>query len=393
MGFYIFEKSPTELLKYLLLPFAEIYALITDLRNWLYDKKYFKSARFQIPVISVGNLSVGGTGKSPHIEYLITFLQSRGIKVATLSRGYGRKTREYILANNQSTVDDIGDEPLVFKKKFPDAVVAVGIDRLQTIPRIIADNADVDVILLDDAFQHRAVRAGLSILLTDYSSIFIRDFVLPAGRLRERRKHYHRADIIIVTKCPDVLHEEERVRIIQEISPKHYQHVFFSGIAYGEIYGFFPELVQDHVMHWVNQEQGVYTLIPAPIQLKENCLLVSGIAKSEPLEQQLKARFKHVYHHSYSDHHRFDDHDVEVIKTALQDIGIEKAMLLTTEKDAMRLLPFKSWFIKNNIQIYIQPIAVKFLESDKILFESDIANFVDDTLSKYKAAFDNIYQP
>jgi tetraacyldisaccharide 4'-kinase len=372
------------LLKYLLLPFAEIYALITDLRNWLYDKKYFKSARFQIPVISVGNLSVGGTGKSPHIEYLISFLQSKSMKVATLSRGYGRKTREYILANSNATIDDVGDEPLVFKKKFPEAAVAVGVDRLQTIPRIIIDNPDLDVILLDDAFQHRPVRAGLNILLTDYHNLFVSDYVLPVGRLRERRKNYHRADIIIVTKCPDNLNEEEQQKTINLISPKSYQHVYFSTVVYENVYGFFPELIKDHAINRVDQEKGVYTIVPAPVVLKENCLLVSGIARSEPLEQHLKTKFNKVYHHSYSDHHRFDDHDIEVMKTALNDIGMEQTMLFTTEKDAMRLLPFKSWFIKNKIQLYIQPIKVRFYEKDKEKFEADIMEYMQQTLSEYK---------
>ncbi len=375
------------MLKYLLLPFAEIYALITDVRNWLYDKKYFKSARFQIPVISIGNLSVGGTGKSPHIEYLIKLLSSNGLKVATLSRGYGRKTREYTLANGQSTVDDVGDEPLVFKKKFPETIVAVGVDRLHTIPKIIADNPDADVILLDDAYQHRTVRAGLSVLLTDYNSLFTHDYVLPAGRLRERRKNYHRADIIVVTKCPQNISESECQALTAAIQPKSYQHVYFSSIEYGVIYGLFPELIKDHTIKWVDQQRGIYALIPAPVTLKENCLLISGIAKSEPLEQQLKSKFQKVYHHPYSDHHRFDDYDVEVIKSALHDIGIEKTMMVTTEKDAMRLLPFKSWFIKNQIQIYVQPIEVKFSEKNKVKFESDILNYLSQSLLKYKEVF------
>jgi tetraacyldisaccharide 4'-kinase len=153
----------------------------------MFDKRYFKSARFQIPVISVGNLSVGGTGKSPHVAYLVALLQQQ-YKVGSLSRGYGRKTREYHIAQMDSTAEQVGDEPLMLKLKYPNTQVVVGIDRLQTIPRMIADAPDLDVIILDDAFQHRSVRAGLSILLTDYSNLFTDDFLLPAGRLRERRK-------------------------------------------------------------------------------------------------------------------------------------------------------------------------------------------------------------
>src|SRR5688500_8334915 len=184
----------------LLLPFALLYWLIIAFRNWLYDKKISRSSSFGLPLICVGNLSTGGTGKSPMVEYLVEMLKDR-FKVATLSRGYKRKTRGYALANENSTALEIGDEPMQFHLKFPGVPVAVGEERIVAIPQLLHDCPETEVIILDDAFQHRAIRAGLNILLTDYHNLFTRDFYLPTGDLRDQKKSYRRADIIIVTKC------------------------------------------------------------------------------------------------------------------------------------------------------------------------------------------------
>jgi len=193
----------------LLLPFAFLYWFAISIRNWLYDNKISRSTSFGLPVICIGNLSVGGTGKSPMVEYLVRLLHPK-FKVATLSRGYKRKTKGYALATAGSTALEIGDEPMQFHQKFPEIAVAVGEERLEAIPQLLHDRPDTEAIILDDAFQHRAVKAGLNILLTEYSNLFTRDFYLPTGDLRDLKSQYKRAQIIVVTKCdPDLSNEEK----------------------------------------------------------------------------------------------------------------------------------------------------------------------------------------
>ena len=216
-----------KLTKFLLLPFAWIYGVLVFFRNRLYDLGIFKSTQFEIPTIGVGNITVGGTGKSPHIEYLIRLLQDR-FTLATLSRGYGRTTRGYVLAGEDSDALEIGDEPAQFKSKFPNVAVAVAEHRVLGIPELLTDKPDTNVIFMDDVFQHRAIKPGLSILLTDYSRIFPEDYLFPVGRLREWRWAYKRADIIVVTKCPKELPPFERRAIVAKIKPKPYQEIFFS---------------------------------------------------------------------------------------------------------------------------------------------------------------------
>src|SRR5215213_6441758 len=202
----------------LLLPFALIYGFVIWIRNGLYNKNIFKSASFGLPLIGVGNLSVGGTGKSPMVEYLVRHLKNI-YKVATLSRGYKRKTMGYALASHQTTALDVGDEPMQFHRKFPDVPVAVGEQRVLAIPQLLHDKPDTEVIILDDAFQHRAIKAGFNILLTDYNNLFTRDFYLPTGDLRDSRGSYERADVIVVTKCSPDLSEQERQEVVKEIEP------------------------------------------------------------------------------------------------------------------------------------------------------------------------------
>jgi tetraacyldisaccharide 4'-kinase len=210
----------------LLLPFALLYGGIVLLRNWLYSKNIFKSTSFGLPLICVGNLSVGGTGKSPMVEYLVLHLKNL-YKVATLSRGYKRKTTGYALASEHTTAIDVGDEPMQFYRKFPDVPIAVGEQRILAIPQLLHDKPETQVIILDDAFQHRAIKAGFNILLTDCGNLFTRDFYLPTGDLRDLRSSYKRADVIVVTKCRPDLSEEERQEIIKEIDPLPRQQVFF----------------------------------------------------------------------------------------------------------------------------------------------------------------------
>lgn len=218
----IFLKS----FRVLLLPFAIIYGVIIFIRNYLYDTKKMASATFNFPIICVGNLAVGGTGKSPMVEYLIKLLQNQ-FKVATLSRGYKRKTKGYVLANENSTALEIGDEPMQFHKKFPEVAVAVGEERIVALPQLFQDKPETQVVILDDAFQHRSINPGFNILLTDYANRFTHDFFLPTGDLRDERRSYKRANIIVVTKCPPNLEEAKKTKILYEMHPMPGQQVFF----------------------------------------------------------------------------------------------------------------------------------------------------------------------
>src|ERR1700743_716813 len=219
----------------LLFPFSLVYAVAVKIRNWLYDKKIMSSATFNLPGICGGNLAAGGTGKSPMVEWMILTLKHR-YALAILSRGYKRKTRGYSLAGPASSALDIGDEPMQFHSKFPDVTIAVGEERIVAIPQLLHDRPETKAIILDDAFQHRAVRAGLNILLTDYSNLFTRDWWLPSGDLRDAPSSYRRAESIIVTKCPDNLDEDQRRAIATEIDPRPGQQLFFTSICYGTPY-------------------------------------------------------------------------------------------------------------------------------------------------------------
>src|SRR3984957_3794995 len=222
-------------IRILLFPFSIIYGFIILIRNFLFNKKILSSTSFNLPVICVGNLAVGGTGKSPMVEFLIKALKNE-FAIAILSRGYKRKTKGYALANETSTVLQIGDEPMQFHIKFPDVPIAVGEERLVAIPQLLHDLPSTEVIILDDAFQHRSVKAGLNILLTDYNNLFTRDWWLPSGDLRDAPSSYKRAEIIVVTKCPESLNDDERRAVAAEIGPLAHQQIFFSSIQYGAPY-------------------------------------------------------------------------------------------------------------------------------------------------------------
>ncbi|HEV3251176.1 MAG TPA: tetraacyldisaccharide 4'-kinase, partial [Puia sp.] len=214
-------------IRILLFPFSILYGVVVCIRNWCFDKKLFSSASFNLPVICIGNLAAGGTGKSPMVEFLVRKLKD-DFKVAVLSRGYKRKTKGYALANETSTALDIGDEPMQFHLKFPEITVAVGEERIDAIPQLLHDRPDTKAIILDDAFQHRSVTAGLNILLTDYNNLFTRDWFLPTGDLRDEKRSYKRSQFIVVTKCKKDLSEIEKQEIIREIRPLQNQEIFFS---------------------------------------------------------------------------------------------------------------------------------------------------------------------
>ena len=338
----------------LLLPFAILFWLAVVVRNWLYDQRLIKPISFGMPLICIGNLSVGGTGKSPMVEYLVKHLKSR-FKVATLSRGYKRKTKGYALASNESTAIDIGDEPMQFHLKFPDIPVAVGEERLDAIPQLLHDRPETQAIILDDAFQHRIVNAGLNILLTDYNNLFTRDFFLPTGDLRDQRKSYKRAHIIIVTKCKLDLSQEEKDKIIKEIKPLARQKIFFTCISYGTPY------------HITNKEFRFF-------DDKTEVLLVTGIANPRPLKLFLEQRVETYYLASYSDHHIFSMVDWKDIQKRFEAMTAERKIILTTEKDAMRLLKFSQEM--NGMPFYVLPIEHKFLFNQENEFNEVVIQFI-----------------
>ena len=336
---------------------------MTAFRNLLYDRKILKSVRFDFPVIGIGNLSAGGTGKSPHIEYLIFHLQYV-LKVATLSRGYGRASHGFFMADKNSTASQIGDEPRQFKNKFPETIVTVCEDRVLAVPRILHEQPEADVLLLDDAFQHRSIRVGLSVLLTEYSNRFTQDDLLPVGWLREAKSNYHRADIIVVTKCPLDISKTERGKIIEEINPFKYQKVYFSAIQYAPLYSFYD--VQ----------------LKAELNKDTDVLLVCGIAKHGQLKTYLQEKSRNVYVRDYRDHHHFDRYDLEAIRETFNNLGDIKKIIVTTEKDAARLEEHLNWFSENKIEIFVQPITVKFIDDDGDKFNADVLSYIEYIKSK-----------
>jgi tetraacyldisaccharide 4'-kinase len=346
----IFLKS----FRILLLPFALVYWLGINIRNWLYNKNVLKSASFGLPLICIGNLSVGGTGKSPMVEYLVERLKDK-FKVATLSRGYKRKTKGYALADEDTTALEIGDEPMQFHLKFPDVPVAVGERRIEAIPQLLHDKSETQVIILDDAFQHRSIKAGLNILLTDYNNLFTWDFYLPTGDLRDLKSSYKRAEVIIITKCKPDLTTEEKQKLIKEISPLPGQLIFFTAIDYGEPY---------HIK----------ARRTSALSDKKEVLLVTGIADPRPLKKLLEEQSKVYYMMQYPDHHIFTIDDLKEIKTKFESIKASSKMILTTEKDAVRLIKFNNDV--TDLPLYVIPVRPRFLFGEEEKFDELVISFI-----------------
>jgi tetraacyldisaccharide 4'-kinase len=302
----------------------------------------------------VGNLAAGGTGKSPMVEFLIKKLKDQ-FRVAVLSRGYKRKTRGYALADVQSTALDVGDEPMQFHLKFPTVPIAVGEERMVAVPQLLHDRPGTQVIILDDAFQHRSVKAGLNILLTDCNNLFTRDWFLPTGDLRDERRSYKRAQIIVVTKCDHDFSLKERNDIIRELKPTEDQDIYFSYIDYGKPY------------HILSQE--TFT-IDRTIEV----LLVTGIANPDPLKKFIEENFQAYYEIDYSDHHIFSIDDLKMIQKRFDSIQSGKKIILTTEKDAVRLVKFKQELI--SLPFYVIPIEPGFLFHDEQRFTDLIVTFI-----------------
>jgi tetraacyldisaccharide 4'-kinase len=341
--------------RYLLFPLSLIYGSIIWLRNWLFDKNILKSASFNFPIICVGNIAVGGTGKTPMVEYLIRLLQ-KDFKAATLSRGYKRKTKGFAIADTNTTALEIGDEPMQFHNKFPNVAVAVGEERLVAIPQLLQAKPGTNVIILDDAFQHRPVKAGLNIVLTAYNNLFTRDIILPSGDLRDVKASMKRADIIVVTKCKTGLSVQEKNAIIKEIKSLPHQTVFFTAISYSKPY------------HLFNNSEAV-------INSTTSVLLVCGIANPNPLKMFL-AEQAHSYDMlRYADHYIFNSDDLADIKKHFEKIQASNKIILTTEKDATRLVKFVDEL--KDYPVYILPIEHSFLFDEGEGFNKLVVSFID----------------
>ena len=338
-----------KLLRFLLFPFAILYDIITSIRNFLFDKGILKSSSFDIPIIAVGNLSVGGTGKSPQIEYLVKLLQDQ-YKVAILSRGYKRKSKGFLLLNKSHTVEDVGDEPLQFFNKFENISVAVDSDRTYGITQLKELENSPEVILLDDAFQHRKVKAKVYILLTKYKDLYVNDFILPTGNLRESRRGAIRANVIIVTKCPQNIAPEERNYIIKSLKTKKKQKVFFSTIWYAKS---IKSLERSFNIEDLKQFE---------------VLLITGIANPEPLFKFLSEKEIKFQHLNYPDHHNFSEKDIVKINRTFGTIISDKKLILTTEKDFVRLE-------KKLDNLFYLPIETSFLEN-KNVFDKTIKSCI-----------------
>jgi len=346
-----------------LLPLSWLYGMIVFIRNKFFDWGIYKQKKYDIPVISVGNITVGGTGKTPHIEYLITLLKNN-YKVAVLSRGYKRKSSGFVLADTDSTVSQIGDEPYQIKVKYPDILVAVDGDRQHGIETLLAlpETERPDVILLDDAFQHRFVKPSYSILLTDYNRLMSRDQLLPAGRLREPVYYSELANTIIVTKCPrDVNPLEQRI-IIKEINPFPYQSLLFTYFDYGNIVPVF------------SNNKPVLTLGE---MRDKSVLVVTGIANPGPAYGTIREFTDRVETMTYPDHYMFKNSDIQKIKSVFDSMEEEDKLILVTEKDAARLRSMDKLDDDFKSHVYYFPIEVKFVnKEDKKVFNNIIRDHV-----------------
>lgn len=335
------------ILKVLLLPLSILYGVGVGIRNCLYNSGILKSKEFDIPVICVGNITVGGTGKTPHTEMIIAELKKH-FRVACLSRGYKRKTSGFILADNHTTAQDIGDEPMQIKNKFPDIIVACDANRVRGIQNLLKLPNRPDVIILDDGFQHRAVKTGRNIVLIDHNQPISKDYLLPMGRLRETQGALKRADHIILTKCPENMTPIERRIITKSLKIKPYQELFFTRMQYGQI---------KHLSGIARTE---------PIHKDGAILCLTGIARPEPYITHLHQYSRHITELQYPDHHNFTPKDIKHIQDVFDAIGQKHKYIFTTEKDAVRL---SSYDLPQKLQkaIFYMPIEPVFFNRKEVL--------------------------
>ena len=342
-----------------LLPLSWLYGLGIKFRNTLFEIGVLKERAFKVPVISVGNITVGGTGKTPHVEYLAETLKDL-FKVAVLSRGYKRKSKGFVLANAQTTMPEIGDEPFQMKQKFSNLTVAVDRKRCHGIDQLMERVSGLDVVLLDDAFQHRYVKPGINILLVDYHRLIIYDCLLPAGRLREPLSGKDRADIVIVTKCPKDLKPMEYRVITKAMNLYPYQHLYFTTLEYDRLRPVFKthggqreisDLSNDHV------------------------LLLTGIASPKQLEHDLSPLAPHLTPLAFSDHHQFKRKDIQLINETFAALPAPK-LIITTEKDVTRLQNAEGLSEEVKASLYVLPVRISFMQDQQESFNQQIIGYV-----------------
>ena len=345
-----------------LYPASWLYGVGVGLRNLLFDRGYLQERSFDLPVICIGNITVGGTGKTPHTEYLIKLLQD-SFQVAVLSRGYKRKTRGFILANEHSTVHDIGDEPYQMKMKFPKIHMAVDANRCNGIEQLCRSKVlpETDIILLDDAFQHRYVKAGLNILLIDYNRLITEDTLLPAGRMREPESAKYRAQMVIITKCPKNMTPMEYRVISNQLELHAFQQLYFTTFDYGKLRPLFNG----------GREYPLQSIHPSV-----HILLITGIASPEPLMERIAQTKNTVHTLSFSDHHDFTLKDMESIEEKFMQLPEGKRMIITTEKDAVRMMTHPHLPESVKPYIYVLPIEVSFLQGQQHVFNQNILDYV-----------------
>ncbi len=346
-----------------LCPASWLYGAGVGFRNKLFDWGTLPSKSFDVPVVCIGNLAVGGTGKTPHTEYLITLLQNE-YNVAVLSRGYKRRTKGYILSDATSTAQTIGDEPYQIRSKFPGIRVAVDEKRCHGIKQLLAlKDPGVEVVLLDDAFQHRHVKAGLNILLTDYHRLFCDDALLPAGLLRESASGKRRAHIVIVTKCPRDMKPITYNIITKKLGLLPYQDLYFSTFRYGKLKPLFPDAE--------NTSRELSDLKPG-----EQILLLTGIASPAPLFIELKKHARHVEQQIFADHHDFTAEDLKEVSARFEQMKGKQKMIVTTEKDATRLARHPAFPKELKQNIYILPVEIEILQNQQVNFNKRIIGYV-----------------
>ena len=363
------EEENVKLYKWLS-PFSLIYGLGVRLRNKLFDWDILRSKSYDIPILSVGNITVGGTGKTPHIEYLIRLLAS-SYRIAILSRGYKRKTRGFVLATHSSTAREIGDEPFQIKHKFPEIVVAVDSNRRRGIEKLMRLTPEIDVILLDDAFQHRYVTPSTSILLSDFNRMIYEDKLLPYGRLREPIGEKSRAQIVIVTKCPKDIKPIDFRIISKRLQLYPYQRLYFTGLCYDELIPLFPNEIHN------------------PISItnikKDKALLISGIASPQPFIQYIQNFVSKTESLCFPDHHSFSAKDIEKIRNRALKMknGTTLPHIIVTEKDAARLIhnPHLTNEIKQNL--YYLPLKICFLQDQGTAFDAQIKDVITKNRKNY----------
>lgn len=350
-----------------LLPLSWLYGIGVGIRGKLFDWRILKGQQFDIPTIGIGNITVGGTGKTPHVEYLIDLLHDT-FRVATLSRGYKRLSKGYVLAGNSSSILDIGDEPWQIKQKFPNIHVAVDANRCRGIQTLkdSKETSDTQVIILDDAYQHRYVRPGMNILLIDYHRLITHDALLPAGRLREPVSGKERAKIVIVTKCPANMPPMEARVIRENLSLRPFQHLFFSTFAYNEPYPLFRD--------------------STPIYPGNSILLVAGIGNPRQMVEDMRRRYRHVDSMIFGDHSYYCADDLEMMSQRLSKKP-EGTVILTTQKDASRLLQIQEIIPETlRSRIWVIPIQVEFLYNERNKFNEKITGYVQKNLRNIRMA-------